>query len=139
MLRTRLLHPEILYALASAGHGSRVLIADGNFPTATRAAGGARRVHLNLAPGLLSATDVLGVLVEAVNVEAATVMKPPSEVEPPIFSEFRTILGEVPITAVGREDFYELTERREVALVVATGERRLYANLLLTIGVVVAA
>lgn len=115
-----------------------MLIADGNFPTATHAAGGARRVHLNLAPGLLSATDVLGVLVEAINVEAATVMKPPSEAESQIISEFRALLGEVPITAVGREDFYKLTERPEVALVVATGETRVYANLLLTIGVVAA-
>lgn len=115
-----------------------MLIADGNFPIATRTAGGARRVHLNLAPGMLSATDVLGVLVEVINVEAATVMEPPSEMEPSIFSEFRALLGGAPINAIGREDFYSLTEGKEVALVIATGERRLYANLLLTIGVVVA-
>ena len=40
MLKTRLLHPEILNALARAGHGSRVLIADGNYPFATEAAPG---------------------------------------------------------------------------------------------------
>jgi hypothetical protein len=50
---------------------------------------------------------VLGVLVEAINVEAATtVMEPASEVEPSIFSEFRALLGEASITALGREDFY---------------------------------
>ncbi len=31
MLKTQLLHPEILATLGGAGHGSKVLIADGNF------------------------------------------------------------------------------------------------------------
>ncbi|NLF56040.1 MAG: RbsD or FucU transport, partial [Candidatus Hydrogenedens sp.] len=30
MLKQRLTHPDILEALAAAGHGSKVLIADGN-------------------------------------------------------------------------------------------------------------
>jgi RbsD / FucU transport protein family. len=33
MLKTRLLHPEILAALGEAGHGAQVLIADGNYPS----------------------------------------------------------------------------------------------------------
>ena len=35
MLKTKLLHPEILAVLGSNGHGSRVLVADGNYPFAT--------------------------------------------------------------------------------------------------------
>jgi L-fucose mutarotase len=35
---------------------------------------------------------------------------------------------------VERMAFYELTRRPEVTLAVATGDQRLYANLLLTIG-----
>ena len=35
MLKTTLLHPEILNALAGAGHGAQVLIADGNYPAST--------------------------------------------------------------------------------------------------------
>lgn len=35
MIKYKLTHPEILEALASAGHGSQVLIADGNYPFAT--------------------------------------------------------------------------------------------------------
>ena len=44
MLKYRLTHPEILAALAGAGHGSQVLIADGNYPFSTGAnpAAGAR-------------------------------------------------------------------------------------------------
>jgi L-fucose mutarotase len=74
MLKTQLLHPEILAALGGAGHGSKVLIADGNFPFGTGANPAAKRVYLNLAPGLLTVTDVLRVLVEAMPVEAAEVM-----------------------------------------------------------------
>jgi hypothetical protein len=37
MIRSVLLHPQILKVLASAGHGSVVLIADGNFPFTTGA------------------------------------------------------------------------------------------------------
>ena len=39
MLKYRLLHPELLRALGEAGHGARVLIADGNYPLATRSPG----------------------------------------------------------------------------------------------------
>ena len=50
MLRTQLIHPQILGALAEAGHGSQVLISDGNFPHVTATPPGARRVYLNLSP-----------------------------------------------------------------------------------------
>ena len=71
MLKTKLIHPEILDALGSAGHGSKVLIADGNYPFGTGANPSAKRVYLNLAPGLVTVTDVLRVLVDAIPIEAA--------------------------------------------------------------------
>src|SRR6266536_2882672 len=76
MLKTRLLHPAILEALGEAGHGSQVLIADGNYPLLTRSHERAHRVFLNLAPDLLRVTDVLGVISEAIPIEAAHVMTP---------------------------------------------------------------
>lgn len=137
MLYGTLIHPEILQALGSAGHGSTVLIADGNYPFSTGAHPAAARVYLNLAPGLVSATDVLRVLVEAIPIEAATVMVPNEGPEPPIFEEFRQILPDaIELTPVGRFDFYERARGADLALLVATGEQRIYANVLLTIGVV---
>ena len=136
MLRTRLLHPEILRALGEAGHGAQVLIADGNYPLATRSSDGARRVYLNLAPGLVTATDVLGVLVDAIPIEAAHVMGPDSGEEPGIFAEFRTALPGTPLQRLGRFQFYDMARGPDLALAIATGEQRIYANLLLTIGVV---
>ena len=135
MLKGRLIHPELLRALGGAGHGAKVLIADGNYPVGTKAPASAARVYLNLAPGLLTVTDVLGVLVDAIPIEAAEVMVPAEGPEPPIFAEFRRAL-DVPLVSLGRHEFYDAASSPDVAVVVATGESRIYANLLLTIGVV---
>jgi L-fucose mutarotase len=136
LLRYQLLHPEILAALGGAGHGSQVLIADGNYPFETRSSPNARRVFLNLAPGLLTATDVLSVLVDAIPIEAAHVMVPDADEEPPIFGEFRSILSNMELYILRRFEFYDAARSPDLALVIATGERRIYANILLTIGVV---
>jgi len=137
MLKTQLLHPEILAALGGAGHGSKVLIADGNFPFGTGANPAAKRVYLNLAPGLLTVTDVLRVLVEAMPVEVAEVMQPASGDEPSIFADFRSILPKgVDLKHLGRFEFYDVARERDTTLVIATGEQRIYANILLTVGVV---
>jgi L-fucose mutarotase len=136
MLKTRLLHPGILAALGEAGHGSQVLIADGNYPLRTRTSQAAHRVYLNLAPGVVSVTDVLRALVDAIPIEAASVMTPDDGEEPAIFADFRTLLGGIELGRLGRFPFYEAARGPDVALAIATGEQRLYANLLLTIGVV---
>ena len=137
MLKTRLLHPEILRALGEAGHGSQVLIADGNYAMSTGSNTAARRVYLNLAPGLVTVTDVLDLLVEVIPIEAAQVMLPEAGgPEPAIFAEFRTRLAGIPLQPLVRPDFYTASRRPDLALAIATGEERLYANLLLTIGVV---
>jgi L-fucose mutarotase len=135
MLTYHLLHPEILRALGEAGHGAQVLIADGNYPLLTRTHPAAHRVYLNLAPDLLRVTDVLAVLVDAIPIEAAHVMRPDSGEEPTIFGEFRAQLPGVELEPLGRFEFYELARGPDLALGVATGERRVYANILLTVGV----
>ena len=137
MLKTRLLHPDILAALASAGHGSKVLIADSNYPFSTAVGPSADVVFLNFAPGMINVPDILRVLLDTIPVEAAHVMIPDSGEEPPIFKEFRDILGKTPpLEPLGRFDFYEAVKSPDCALVIASGEQRIYANILLTIGVV---
>jgi L-fucose mutarotase len=137
MLRTRLIHPEILGALAAAGHGSQVLISDGNFPHATATPPSARRVYLNLSPGRVTVTEVLEAIAATVPLEAAAVMRPHDAEAPAVLEEYRTLLpAGTPVEVVERFAFYELARRPDVTLAVATGDQRLYANLLLTIGVV---
>lgn len=136
MLRTTLLHPEILGTLGRLGHGSQILIADGNYPFATGSNPAAARVFLNLRPGLLNVTDVLAALITAIPVEAAHVMQPHDGSTPPIFAEFAALLPGIELQRVERFAFYERARSADVGLVIATGEARVYANLLLTIGVV---
>ena len=146
MLKSRLLHPEILEALGRAGHSSKILIADGNYPFRTQLGSNARLVSLNLSPGLVNATQVLEAIVSAVPIEEATVMEPVTsgpyslKEEPSIWSDFQRILqgsgSSVTLQKLERFAFFEAGKDHHVALTIATGEQRLYANLLLQIGVV---
>lgn len=144
MLRTPLQHPEILAALARAGHGSKVLITDGHFPASTTLGPNARLVHLNLAPGSLGVTTILEVLAQTVALEKAEVMaalrKGPYALkgEPPIWHSFRKALapaGIKQLVELERNAFYTAACQPEVALVIQSGETAIYANLLLTLGV----
>ncbi|MBI5957548.1 MAG: RbsD or FucU transport [Chloroflexi bacterium] len=137
MLRTQLLQPEMLAALGRLGHGSKVLIADGNFPFTTGANPAATFVFLNLRPGLVNVTDVLEPLIATIPVEAVHVMQPNDGSTPPIFGEFSALLPSHELQRVERFAFYELARTKDVGLVIATGEARIYANIMLTIGVVV--
>lgn len=136
MIKGPLLHPEILRALAAAGHGSKVLISDGNYPHSTGSAPGAARVYLNLRPGSLTVTEVLRTLAAAVPIEAATGMLVRDGSSAPIHDEIRAILQDVPFELVPRFDFYALARQPDTTLVIATGEQRRFANVLFTIGVI---
>ena len=92
---------------------------------------------MDAAPGSVrpsvSATEVI---VDAVPIEAAHTMRPDEGAEPPVFAEFRRLLPGLDVEPLGRFDFYDAARGPDVALAIATGERRIYANILLTIGVV---
>ncbi|MCU0937996.1 MAG: RbsD/FucU family protein [Burkholderiaceae bacterium] len=137
MLKTTLLHPEILAALASSGHGARVLVADGNYPFATCAAASARRVYLNFARDMLGVADVLRVLVDTIPLEGALMMAPADGSQPDVQRDVALLLGDgVPIATCARQEFYAAVRSPDTCLVIATGESRRFANVLLTIGVV---
>lgn len=135
MLKQRLIHPDILEALAAAGHGSKVLITDANYPASTRLGENASLVYLNLAPGRPTVTEVLDILLTSIPVEEAAVMVPDEGPEPPIFQEFRSLMSDIHLTEFSRFEFYEEASGPDTCLQIVTGEQRLYANLLLTIGV----
>lgn len=136
MINTEIIHPEILKVLASAGHGATVLIADGNFPFATGARPEVPRVYLNFAPDMLGVPDVLKHIVKTIPIEAATAPIPDDGSEPPIFPQYRELLPkEMAIEKVKRFDFYDAVNTPNLALIIATAEKRPYACILLTIGV----
>jgi L-fucose mutarotase len=136
MLKGSLIHPEILSALGAAGHGSQILIADSNYPFSTGSHPDAAHVYLNLTPGKLSVLEVLEALVTAVPIEEARGIAPDTGPEPAIFAEYRQRLPGIEVGKLGRFPFYEAARSRDTALVIATGEQRTWACLLLTIGVI---
>jgi len=137
MLKTKLLHPEILSVLGSNGHGAKILIADGNFPFSTCSPSAAKKVFLNFAPDLLRVTDVLTILRDYIPIEAAIIMMSSDESIQTIHSEFVEILGnDIPLKKLKRFEFYEEVKSNDTCLVIATGESRRFANILLVIGVV---
>jgi L-fucose mutarotase len=146
VLTTRLTHPQTLSALAAAGHGSLVLITDGNYPATTRRGPSAQIVQMNLGPGIVDAVTVLQHVLSAVPIEQAMVMQPMTEgpyalsEEPAIWSEFRAAFKTAGVACelepVERFLFYELGSSPDVALTIVSGESRIYGNVLLRIGVV---
>jgi L-fucose mutarotase len=135
MLRTELTHPQILETLGSAGHGSLVLISDANFPSLTAPHAGARRVYLNLRPGLVSVTEILSTLLPAVPIEQVAVMDPDDGRQPPAQVDVLGMLAaETPVAHLSRLAFYQATRSPDLALVIVSGDERWYANLLITIG-----
>jgi len=138
MLSYPLIHPEIIGALAGAGHGSKVLITDSNYPASTKIGPNAQLVYLNLTPGLPNATDVFKTLLSAIQIEQAAVMEPAGGgAEPEVFDEFRELLPKgMDLQRLGRFEFYDAGKDDDTALVIQTGDKRFYANVLLTIGAI---
>jgi L-fucose mutarotase len=70
-----------------------------------------------------------------VPVEAAHVMRPDDGDGPGAWIGYEAMLGSsLPLEPLGRFDFYETCRQPDLAICVATGDTRLYANLLLTVG-----
>lgn len=134
MLTSKLIQPQIMAALAFCGHGSKVLIADGNYPLQEKS-GNAQKVYLGLVPGTPTVTEVLQAVLSVVNVEKMEVMEPEEGPEPEIFAEFRQILPEAEFVKLGRYPFYDACmAENAVVLAISTGEQRVFANVLITVG-----
>ena len=127
------INPYILAAVSRLGHGDKILIADGNYPLATKT-GNAEKIWVSLSPGIPTVTDVLAALQSIINVEAAAVMQPSEGPDPEIFKEFESMLPELELQKLGRYEFYDECTVQPLSLAIATGEKRTFANLLLTVG-----
>ncbi len=131
-----LLTPDLLYALASMGHGDTIALVDANYP-ATR---GRRLVTLPGAGVTAILRAVLTVLpIDTFVAQPAVVMQVVDEPEtvPPVAAEMNGLLhaqGAGPAQAIGRHAFYAAAE--QAYAIVLTGERRFYGNIILTKGVV---
>lgn len=132
-----LLTPELLHVLASMGHGDEIVLADANFPATTHAR---RLVPLYGidAPAVLDAVLSVFPLDDFVDQNALT-MQVVGDVNavPDVVQAFNATLlrhGAAVSSSIERFAFYQ---RAATAFaIVATGERRVYGNILLKKGVV---
>ena len=133
-----LLGPDLLRILAAMGHGDELVIVDANFPAEASAK---RLVRLDDVTATRAAEAILSLLpLDEYVDEPAAVMSVVGDpgAEPEIWVEFQRIAesahgGPVGFERVERFAFYE--RARQAFAIVATGERRLYGNLILTKGV----
>ncbi|HEX5328178.1 MAG TPA: RbsD/FucU domain-containing protein [Acetobacteraceae bacterium] len=132
-----LLTPDLLHALASAGHGDRVVIVDANFPAVAIA----RR--LVRSPGTTATAmleAVLSVLpIDDFEPDPIAVMRAVGDAAavPEAVQDFTRVLADHGLAApapLDRHGFYRAAA--EAFVIVQTGERRLYGNILLTTGVI---
>ena len=142
MLNGPMLHPELIGALGRAGHSSKILIGDGNYPSMNGVNPAAERVYLNLAPGLLTVSDILEVLKLTIPIEQAGIMVPALDAKPeerpesiPAHDEYRAALPGIEVVEIPRWDFYDVAKSDDVSVVIVSADQRLYANLILTVGV----
>jgi L-fucose mutarotase len=146
MLKTQLTHPDILRVLARAGHHAKILIADGHYPASTKRGPHAELISLNLAPGVVTCSQVLRAVLSAVSIDAINTMGIPEDDpyasygEPPAWKEYRAILDqtgntELALEPISKWDFYAAVEGKDHVLTIQTADTALWANVLLTIGV----
>lgn len=122
------------------GHGDELVVADGNFPSASIAQ---RLIHLDGygIPKILEAILKFFPLDTYVKLPVCLMAVTPSDtVKPVIWNEYKKIILESkePFTDfeyIERFAFYE--RARKAYAVIATGESALYANIILKKGVVV--
>ncbi|HEX2593192.1 MAG TPA: RbsD/FucU domain-containing protein [Rhizomicrobium sp.] len=132
------LGPELLAILRAMGHGDEIVIADSNFPADSHAE------RLVRADGL-SATRLAKAIAAIMPIDdfvpnaafRMAVTDKPDEV-PPIIGEFAGILRDAgykgSIEPIERFAFYE--RAKDAYAIIATGEQRIWANLILKKGIV---
>jgi L-fucose mutarotase len=130
------LGPDALMHLRAMGHGDEVVIADANFPAASVARHLVRCDGAN-ASRIVAAVAALMPLDDFVPCAAFRMaVTGRADWVPPVCEEFAAILAtagyERPVEPLERMAFYE--RARDAWLVIATGETRLWANLILKKG-----
>lgn len=138
-----LLNPDILYALASMGHGDTVTICDSNFPATSVAAdtitGEALPLAVDLTTALASILSVFPIDTfdpEIPPVQGMQVVGAPDEV-PPCMQECAPLVEAEgsKISLVERYAFYEITKKSFA--IIHTLETRPYGNLVLRKGIII--
>jgi len=135
-----ILPPELLKILMEMGHGDEIVISDGNFPAANYAQRLVRCDGHNV-PDLLDAILKFFPLDPYVEAPVSLMQVVPGDtVKTPIWDVYKSIVNKHEpannkVQNVERFAFYE--QAKAAYAVVSTGEKALYANIILKKGVVI--
>jgi L-fucose mutarotase len=145
MLKSKLLHPEILATLARAGHHGKILIADGNYPASSTLGPNAKLISLQLMPGLPTVTQVLEAILSAIPIDKANTMDYEKtgqyalSEDPPVWPQFRQTIKnaglKIELEPIEKWEFYKAVNTPDHILTIQTADQQRFANLLLSIGV----
>jgi L-fucose mutarotase len=145
MLKHQLIHPQINAILGGAGHHSTVLIADGNYPAATKKGPNATVISLNLMPGVVTCDQVLKAVLSAVPIEQIRTMQTETsgpyalDGDPPVWDDYRKTISDagldLALEPVDKWTFYDAVTTADHVLTIQTADQQRYANVLLSIGV----
>ncbi|RRJ66902.1 L-fucose mutarotase [Paenibacillus oralis] len=139
-----LITPDLIKILMEMGHSDEIVIADGNFPAASHALRLVRCDGHGI-PELLEAILPLFPLDVYVDRPVSLMAVTPGDaVETPIWVKYREIVSRYhpvddsdPFEEVERFAFYD--RAKQAYAIVSTGEKALYANVILKKGVVIQA
>ena len=146
MLNTPLLHPDILRILAQAGHHSKVLIADGNYPASNKRGPRAELISLQLSPGVPTVAQVLAAILGTVRIDEVHTMgidrsdsyAAATPGDPPVWNDYRQILKAAnsvcELQPIQKLDFYQAVASDDHVLTIQTADQQPWANLLLSVG-----
>jgi L-fucose mutarotase len=136
----KILSPDLLKIIMEMGHGDEIVIADGNFPSASVAKKIVRLDGHDI-PGILEALLRLFPLDTYVERPIGLMAVTPGDpYKPLIWEEYKKIIkdSKEPFKEFEYIERFEFYERAKKAYaVIATGESALYANIILKKGVVV--
>lgn len=134
----KLISPELLKVLCEMGHGDEIVIADGNFPAASNA-------NILIRADGISTCDMLDAVLQLFPLDQYdennfVLMQecPGDNADTSIWDSYKTILKKYEantfITFEERFDYY--SRAKKAYAIVATGEKRQYANIILKKGCV---
>ena len=116
LLHQKLIHPDINGIIGAAGHHSKILIADGNYPASSTLGPNAELISLNLMPGVVTCSQVLEALLSAIPIEAANTMGIPDDDAyakfgpPPVWAEYEKLISDAGLDMkfepIPKLDFY---------------------------------
>ena len=136
----KVISPELLKILSEMGHGDEIVIADANFPSASM---GKRVIRADGIGGAEMLDAVLSLLPLDTYSDPNLVLmqlmaRDEGKVNPVIWKEYERIANKndknVKIGNIDRFAFYE--RAKKAYAVIATGEKAIYANVLLVKGVI---